>query len=64
MRKTLAIYVTLQAFALLVFFVLAPYFAHHIEPSESWSVIEILLPLFTGYIGQIVGFYFGIREPA
>jgi len=64
MRAILVGYVTIQSFLLLIFFVVAPYLIGGLRSSESWSIIQILLPLFTGYLGQIVGFYFGMQEEA
>lgn len=62
MRPVLVGYVTGQSFLLLVFFVISPYLIGGLRVAEAWSIIQILLPLFTGYLGQIVGFYFGMQK--
>jgi hypothetical protein len=63
MRIVLTGYTTIQALGLILFFGVAP-FVHNstIKPEESTGIVELLLPLFTGYIGTIVGFYFGLKE--
>lgn len=61
-RAFLAIYATGQALALILFFGMAPYFKMHIKSDEALGIVELLLPLFSGYVGLIVGFYFGTKE--
>jgi hypothetical protein len=62
MRIILAGYTTIQALALILFFGVAPFMRNPaIKPEESTGIVELLLPLFTGYIGTIVGFYFGLK---
>ena len=61
-RGFLTIYTTLQALALILFFGMAPYFKMPIKSDESLGIVELVLPLFSGYVGLIVGFYFGTKE--
>jgi len=61
-RAFLTVYTTIQALLLIVFFGSAPYLKLKISPDESMGVVELLLPLLTGYIGLMLGFYFGTQE--
>jgi len=58
MRQFLTIYITLQSLGLILFFGIAPFLEFKITPEEASGVVQILLPIFTGYIGTIVGWYF------
>jgi hypothetical protein len=62
MRVALTIYNNLFAFALLLFFGVAPFVGFRIAASEALGIIQVILPIFTGYIGLISGYYFGTRE--
>jgi hypothetical protein len=61
MRTVLTMYVTIQAFVLVMFFGVAPFVGLKILPPEAMSIVQLVLPLFTGYIGLILGHYFGSR---
>lgn len=63
MRALLTVYVTTQAFLLLMFFALAPVWIGTITQAESFEMVRMIMPLFAGYIGQIVGFYFAAHGP-
>jgi hypothetical protein len=61
-RAFLTVYTTIQALLLIVFFGSAPFLNFKITSDESMGVVELILPLLTGYIGLMLGFYFGSRE--
>jgi hypothetical protein len=61
MRSILTVYTTSQALLLILFFGIAPYTLHKMRPDESMGVVELVLPLLTGYIGTILGYYFGSK---
>ena len=61
-KVVLVLYTTLTAFLLIVFFATAPFVGLKITPSEGIGVVEVVLPLFTGYLGLILGHYFGTKE--
>jgi hypothetical protein len=61
-RAILAIYTTLQSFALLVFFAISPHLFRAIKRDEAQTIIELLLPLLCSQLGLIIGFYFGEKE--
>jgi hypothetical protein len=61
MRVLLTVYTTLTAFLMIMFFGVAPFLGVRISPPEAIGVVEVVLPVFTGYIGLIVGYYFGVR---
>jgi hypothetical protein len=61
-RSLLVMYTTIQAFALIVFFGIAPFVHFHIASDEALGVIEVVLPILTGYIGLMLGFYYGGKE--
>jgi len=61
-RGLLTVYTTVQAFLLILFFGVAPFTLFKISSDESMGVIELLLPIFTGYIGMMLGFYFGSKD--
>ena len=62
-RGFVTVYITVQALALIVFFGCAPFINMKISSDESMGIVQLILPLFTGYIGLILGFYFGSQEP-
>jgi len=62
MRAVLVVYTTVQSLALILFFGTAPFMSFKIKSEESLGVVELVLPLFTGYIGLIVGYYYGTKE--
>jgi hypothetical protein len=61
-RSVLTIYTTLQGLLLIFFFGAAPFIGMKISQEQSIGVVELLLPVFTGYIGMMLGFYFGTKE--
>jgi hypothetical protein len=61
-RAFLTIYTTMQALLLIVFFGSAPFIRLKVTPDESMGVVELILPLLTGYVGLMLGFYFGSQE--
>jgi hypothetical protein len=69
-RSVMTIYVTVQGLLLILFFGAAPFIFFHaptnrlrISQDQAVGIVELILPIFTGYIGMILGFYFGTREP-
>jgi len=62
LRRFITVYITVQAFLLIVFFGCAPFLGFKIGSEEAMGVVELILPLLTGYIGLILGFYFGSQE--
>jgi hypothetical protein len=63
MRALLTVYTTIQALLLILFFGVAPFAHFKISSDESMGVVELILPIFTGYIGMMLGFYFGSKDP-
>jgi hypothetical protein len=63
MRALLTVYTTMQALLLILFFGVAPFAHFKISSDESMGVVELILPIFTGYIGMMLGFYFGSKDP-
>ena len=61
MRSVLTVYTTTLALCLIIFFGVAPFVRLKIKPDESMGVVELVLPLLTGYIGMILGYYFGSK---
>jgi len=61
-RAFLTVYTTTQALLLILFFGVAPYHFSKIAPDESMGVVELILPILTGYIGMMLGFYFGSKD--
>ena len=59
LRAILVIFATIPPLALILFFGAAPYIGLRIGQDEALGMVELVLPLFTGYLGAIVGFYFG-----
>jgi hypothetical protein len=47
---------------LILFFGVGPYVFRGLLPTEGLDIVKVLLPLFMGYIGLIVGYYFGNKE--
>ena len=62
MRAILVVYTTLQSFVLILFFGVAPFMNFKMRSEESLGIVELVLPLFTGYIGLMVGYYYGAKE--
>ena len=62
LRRILVVYTTAFSLFLIVFFGVAPYVNLPLRPEESIGVVQLVLPLFTGYIGLILGYYFGTKE--
>lgn len=62
-RSVLVVYTTSFALALILFFGAAPYMNLTITSDESMGIVELVLPLLTGYIGLMLGFYYGTQEP-
>jgi hypothetical protein len=61
-RAILTVYTTTQALVLILFFGSAPFISLKIRPEQSMGVVELILPILSGYIGLIVGFYFGTKD--
>jgi hypothetical protein len=61
-RSLLTVYTTVQALLLILFFGVAPFAHFKISSDESMGVVELILPIFTGYIGMMLGFYFGTKD--
>jgi len=59
LRSILVVFTTIPPLALILFFGAAPYIGFRIRQDEALGIVEQVLPLFTGYLGAIVGFYFG-----
>jgi hypothetical protein len=32
------------------------------DPEKGRGIVELVLPVFSGYVGLIVGFYFGTKD--
>jgi len=62
LRAILVIFATIPPLALILFFGAAPYIGLRIGQDEALEMVELVLPLFTGYLGTIVGFYFGKKS--
>lgn len=61
MRSLLTVYTTSQALLLILFFGIAPFSAPKMKPDEAMGVVELVLPVLTGYLGTILGYYFGSK---
>jgi hypothetical protein len=61
-RAILTVYTTVQALLLILFFGVAPFANFKISSNESMGIVELILPILTGYIGMMLGFYFGIKD--
>ena len=61
-RSLLTVYTTVQALLLILFFGVAPFARFKISSDDSMGVVELILPIFTGYIGMMLGFYFGTKD--
>ena len=61
-RAILTVYTTVQALLLILFFGVAPFSHFKISSNESMGVVELILPILTGYIGMMLGFYFGTKD--
>ena len=62
MRSFLTVYMTVQALLLILFFGCSPYFHLRIFPNEAMDIVQLVMPIFTGYLGLILGFYFGSEK--
>jgi len=62
-RAVLVIYCTLLSFGIILFFGTAPYLSLKITSDEAMGIVELVLPLFTGYIGLMLGYYYATQEP-
>jgi hypothetical protein len=61
-RVFVTIYTTIQALLLILFFGSAPFLNLKIATDESMGIVELILPLLTGSLGLVLGFYFGTQE--
>lgn len=65
-RAVLTVYTTVQGLLLICFFGAAPFvrlgFKSGFDQPEAIGVVELILPVFTGYVGMMLGFYFGTKE--
>lgn len=65
-RVFLTVYTTLQAFALILVFGIGPHLSSgpmtRMDPEKGRGIVELVLPVFSGYVGLIVGFYFGTKD--
>jgi hypothetical protein len=61
-RAVLTIYTTVQALLLILFFGVAPFAHLKISSDESMGIVELILPVLTGYVGMMLGFYFGKKD--
>jgi hypothetical protein len=48
----------------LVFFLLAPRMGYPLPPDEAPRLLQIIVPVFTGYLGAAIHFLFGAAQPA
>jgi hypothetical protein len=62
-RAVLTVYTTLQGLLLILFFGAAPSIGLKMNQEQGVGVVELILPVFAGYIGMMLGFYFGTKEP-
>jgi hypothetical protein len=60
-RGFLVVYTTSQALLLILFFGTIPFLRFHIGPDESLGIVELVLPMLTGYIGLMLGYYYGTK---
>ena len=61
-RSVLTIYTTVQGLVLIFFFGAVPFMGCKMSQEQAVGVVELILPVFTGYIGMMLGFYFGTKE--
>jgi len=61
-RVFVTIYTTVQALFLVLFFGAAPFINLKISSEEAMGTVELILPLLTGSVGLILGYYFGTQE--
>jgi hypothetical protein len=61
-RSVLTIYTTVQGLLLIFFFGAVPFIGFKMSQEQAVGVVELILPVFTGYIGMMLGFYFGTKE--
>jgi hypothetical protein len=62
MRVFLTVYTTAQALFLIVFFGCAPFLHLRLLQNEAMDIVQLVMPIFTGYLGLILGFYFGSEK--
>ena len=63
-RKWLVLYTLAITGAHFIFFLLAPALGYPLEQSESMRMLEIVLPVFLGYLGAATQFLFRSRSGA
>lgn len=61
-RSILTVYTTIQALVLICFFGAAPFIGLKVNQEQAIGVVELILPVLTGYIGMMLGFYFGAKD--
>jgi hypothetical protein len=61
-RIFLAVYTTVQGLLLILFFGLLPHFTTKINSDDALNIVELILPLLSGQVGLLVGFYFGTEK--
>jgi hypothetical protein len=61
-RSLLTVYATIQGLLLICFFGAAPFIGLKVSQEQSIGVVELILPVFAGYVGMMLGFYFGTKE--
>lgn len=65
MRAFLAVATTVQTLVFIVVFGMGPWLpgiTHRMQSSDAKAIVELVLPVLSGYVGLIVGFYFGTKE--
>lgn len=65
-RVLLTVFTTLQALALILIFGMGPHLPFsskmQMKSEDALGIVELVLPVFSGYVGLIVGFYFGAKD--
>jgi hypothetical protein len=62
MRTFLTVYTTLQALFFVIFFGCAPFLHLRLRQNEAMDIVQLLMPILTGYLGLMLGFYFGSEK--
>ena len=63
MRTAVAAYIIVQAFGAILFFGTAPFLhSPSLKPDESRQIVDLLLRIFSGQLGCILGYYFGSKR--
>jgi hypothetical protein len=63
MRAVIVAYIIVQSFGIILFFGTAPFLhSPSLKPDESKQIVDLLLPVFSGQLGCILGFYFGSKK--